>query len=209
MGHLRPRYRIQITRPYCPTEIKEIAEIIVTRPREVLSDLSAGHYYLMRIVFFCPTEIKEIAEIIVTGPAKFFLLFLRDNLSRADSNYCPAVIGFAASLVEEIKEIKEIFTPSAKHFLLFLLFLRDFIIPCDWLFHERVFLSHGKNGKNGNLYSVLRSLSVISVISVGLLLYHADSILLSHRNKGNSRNYSYRSRRSNSCYICVNYGCVE
>ena len=62
---------------YCPAEIKEIAEIIVTDPREVLSAisaLSAGHYYLMRIVFYCPT-----------------------------------VIGFAASLVEEIKEIKEIY----------------------------------------------------------------------------------------------------
>ena len=38
------------------------------------------------------------------------------------------------------------------------------------LFHERVFLSHGKNG---NLYSALRSLSAISAISAGLLLYHA------------------------------------
>ena len=36
---------------YCPAEIKEIAEIIVTDPREVLSALSAGHYYLMRLVF--------------------------------------------------------------------------------------------------------------------------------------------------------------
>ena len=27
---------------YCPTEMKEIAEIIVTRPREVLSALSVG-----------------------------------------------------------------------------------------------------------------------------------------------------------------------
>ena len=35
------------------------------------------------------------------------------------------------------------------------------------LCHERVFLSHRKNGKNGNLCSALRSLSVISVISVG------------------------------------------
>ena len=40
--------------------------------------------------------------------------------------YCPAVIGFAASLVEEIKEIKEIFIPLGEAFLLFLLFLRDF-----------------------------------------------------------------------------------
>ena len=39
--------------------------------------------------------------------------------------YCPAVIGFAASLVEEIKEIKEIFVPTREAFLLFLPFLRD------------------------------------------------------------------------------------
>jgi len=58
---------------YCPAEIKEIAEIIVTDPREVLSAISVGHYYLMQIVFYCPdfycpAEIKEIAEIIVTDP---------------------------------------------------------------------------------------------------------------------------------------------
>ena len=41
--------------------------------------------------------------------------------------FCPAVIGFAASLVEEIKEI---FIPSAKLFLHFLLFLWDIIISC-------------------------------------------------------------------------------
>ena len=39
--------------------------------------------------------------------------------------FCPAVIGFAASLVEEIKEIKEIFVPTREAFLLFLQFLRD------------------------------------------------------------------------------------
>ena len=39
--------------------------------------------------------------------------------------YCPTVIGFAASLVEEIKEIKEIFVPTREAFLLFLLFLRE------------------------------------------------------------------------------------
>ncbi|MBQ9569671.1 MAG: hypothetical protein IJR24_06265, partial [Alloprevotella sp.] len=31
---------------YCPAEIKEIAEIIVTDPREVLSALSAGQFIL-------------------------------------------------------------------------------------------------------------------------------------------------------------------
>ena len=59
---------------YCPAEIKEIKEILLPARCEALSALSAlsaGHYYLMRIVF-----------------------------------YCPAVIGFAASLVEEIKEIQ-------------------------------------------------------------------------------------------------------
>ena len=47
---------------YCPTEIKEIAEIILPARCEalsVISALSAGHYYLMRKVF-CPAEIKEI-----------------------------------------------------------------------------------------------------------------------------------------------------
>ena len=40
--------------------------------------------------------------------------------------FCPAVIGFAASLVEEIKEIKEIFVPTREAFLLFLPFLWDY-----------------------------------------------------------------------------------
>ena len=55
--------------------MKEIKEIFIPlcEALSAISALSAGHYYLMRIVF-----------------------------------YCPAVIGFAASLVEEIKEIKEI-----------------------------------------------------------------------------------------------------
>ena len=74
---------------YCPAvigfaaslveEIKEIAEIIVTRPREAISAISAlsvGHYYLMRIVFYCPAEIKEIKEIFIPLSAKPFLLFL-------------------------------------------------------------------------------------------------------------------------------------
>ena len=57
--------------------MKEIKEIFVpTREAFLLFAISAGHYYLMRIVFYCPT-----------------------------------VIGFAASLVEEIKEIKEILLP--------------------------------------------------------------------------------------------------
>ena len=70
---------------YCPTvigfaaslveEIKEIKEIFIPlgAALSAISALSAGHYYLMRIVFYCPdfycpAEIKEIAEIIVTDP---------------------------------------------------------------------------------------------------------------------------------------------
>ena len=46
--------------------------------------------------------------------------------------------------------------PMRSHFCYFWHFCGTFIIPCDWLFHERVFLSHGKNGKNRNLCSALR-----------------------------------------------------
>ena len=38
-------------------------------------------------------------------------IFGRDIGHKSPRPYCPAVIGFAASLVEEIKEIKEIFIP--------------------------------------------------------------------------------------------------
>ena len=65
---------------------------------------------------FCPTEIKEIKEILL--PARCEPLSAISFISagrlllHADSFYCPAVIGFAASLVEEMKEIKEILLPS-------------------------------------------------------------------------------------------------
>ena len=75
---------------YCPAEIKEIKEILLPARCEAisaLSALSAGHYYLMRIVFYCPDF------------------------------YCPAVIGFAASLVEEIKEIAEIIVTDPREVL--------------------------------------------------------------------------------------------
>ena len=63
---------------YCPAEIKEIAEIIVTGPAK---------FFLLLLQFLrdlkhaarewnCPAEIKEIAEIIVTDPREAFLLFL-------------------------------------------------------------------------------------------------------------------------------------
>ena len=57
---------------YCPTEIKEIKEILLPPPSEALSAisaLSAGHYYLMRIVFYCPAEMKEMKEIQVSDVA--------------------------------------------------------------------------------------------------------------------------------------------
>ena len=122
--------------------------------------------------------------------------------------FCPA----------EIKEIIEIFTPSAKHFLLFLPFLRDIIISCGKfllsrshrLFHERVFLSHGKNG---NLCSALREiLSALSDISstseaakpMTVEHYYLMRIvfLLSRRNEGNKGNSLTRPMRSPFCHFC-------
>ena len=41
-----------------PKEIKEIF-IPLGAALSAISAISAGHYYLMRIVFYCPTEIKE------------------------------------------------------------------------------------------------------------------------------------------------------
>ena len=108
----------------------------------------------MRIVFYCPTEIKEIKEILL--PAR-----------------CEALSAISAISVGHYYPMRI------------------------------VFISRRNKGNQGNLYSALReALSVISVISVGLLLYHADSILLSHGNKGNSRNYSYLPPRSSFCPFC-------
>ena len=52
------------------------------------------------------------------------------------------------------------------------------------------------------LPSLCAALSVISDISVGLLVSHAESFLLSHGKNGNSRNYSYRPLRSSFCSFC-------
>ena len=75
------------------------------------------------------------------------------------------VIGFAASLVEEIKEIKEIIIPLGK------------------------------------------ALSAISAISAGhyylmRIVFLLSRFLLSRRNKGNSRNYSYSPLRCSFCSFC-------
>ena len=54
----------------------------------VISVLSVGHYYLMRIVFYCPTEIKEIKEIFLLprrSPFCHFCYFCGTLLSHADS----------------------------------------------------------------------------------------------------------------------------
>ena len=157
-------------------------------------------YYFVRIVFFCPTEIKEITEIKVTLTRRstfcYFCHFCGTIIISCGKNfYCPTVIGFAASLVEEIKEIKEIFLlPRRSHFCYFCYF-------CGTLLsYAESFLSHGKNGKNGNLYSALReALSAISAISAGLKTCQlVGFVLLSQRNKGNL----HPPRRSHFCYFC-------
>ena len=152
---------------YCPAEIKEIAEIIVTDPREVLSAISAisaGRLVSHADSVYCPAvigfaaslveEIKEIMEIFIPlGEALSALSAISAGqlLSHADSIYCPTVIGFAASLVEEMKEIKEILLPSLGE-----------------------------------------ALSAISAISAGLKTCQlVGFVLLSRRNKGNKGNSSF------------------
>ena len=73
---------------FCPTvigfaaslveEIKEIKEILLPAQGAALSVISAisvGHYYLMRIVFYCPTQIKEIKEIFLLPRRSRFCYF--------------------------------------------------------------------------------------------------------------------------------------
>ena len=64
---------------FCPTEIKEITEILFPSLCEglsVLSALSAGLLLSHADSFYCPTEIKEIKEILLPHSAKAFLSFL-------------------------------------------------------------------------------------------------------------------------------------
>ena len=94
---------------------KERKSLLLTaRSLSVISVISVGHYYLMRIVFYCPAEIKEMKEIKeVLLPSLGAALSAISALSAGHYYlmrivfYCPAVIGFAASLVEEIAEIAE------------------------------------------------------------------------------------------------------
>ena len=119
--------------------------------------------------------------------------------------FCPAVIGFAASLVEEMKEMKEIFIPlgeaisalSAISVGLLASHADSFYCPTEI-----------KEIKEILLPARCEAISAISAISVGLLLSHAESVLLSRfllsrRNKGNSRNYSYSPPRSSFCSFSV------
>ena len=69
-------------------------------------------YYPTRIVVLLSRRNKGNKGNSLTRPMRSpfcsFCTFCGTLLSHADSFYCPAVIGFAASLVEEMKEIKEI-----------------------------------------------------------------------------------------------------
>ena len=104
---------------FCPTEIKEITEILFPHSAQLFLlflPFLWDFYYTMRLAFprksiFVPRkERKEQKSLLRTARSTFcsFCSFCGTLLSHADSFYCPAVIGFAASLVEEIKEIKEI-----------------------------------------------------------------------------------------------------
>ena len=95
----------------------------------------------------------------------YFCYFCGTLLSHAESFYCPAVIGFAASLVEEIKEIKEIFVPTREAFLLFLLFLRD-LKHASWL-DLFYYPKEMKEIKEILLPSLCEALSAISALSAG------------------------------------------
>ena len=104
-----------------------------------------------------------------------------------------------------MKEIKEIMLPSlCEAFLLFLLFLRDlkhagwldsFYYPKEIKEIKEIFIPLGE------------ALSAISALSAGHyylmhIVFLLSRFLLSRRNKGNSRNYSYRPPRSSFCSFC-------
>ena len=110
--------------------MKEIKEILLPARCEAISAisaLSAGHYYLMRIVFYCPNFYcpAEIKEIFVPTREAFllFLQFLRDlkHASGLDLFYYP----------KEMKEIKEILLPArrAKPFCYFCYFCGKQTLP--------------------------------------------------------------------------------
>ena len=98
--------------------MKEIKEILLPSLCEAfLSFLSFlwDFYYTMRLAFprksIFVTRKERKSLLPLRSYFCYFCHFCGTLVSHADSFYCPAVIGFAASLVEEIKEIKEIFIP--------------------------------------------------------------------------------------------------
>ena len=99
------------------------------------------------------------------SPFCYFCYFCGTLLSHADSIFIvPQSSAFPRKSIFVPQRERKSLLRTAEPFCHFCHFCGTFIIPCGWLFHERVFLSHEKNG---NLCSALRSLSVISVISVG------------------------------------------
>ena len=103
--------------------------------------------------FFCPTEIKEIllparceaiSAISAISVGHYYLMRI--------VFYCPAVIGFAASLVEEIKEIKEIFISLGEALSAISAITAGQLLP-----HAESFFSHGNKGNQGNLHPPRRS----------------------------------------------------
>ena len=102
---------------YCPTEIKEIFIPLgaALSALSAISAISAGHYYLMRIVFISRRYKGNIGNLVTLTLRSHFCYFCHfcGTISISCGKFfCPTVIGFAASLVEEIKEIEEILLPS-------------------------------------------------------------------------------------------------
>ena len=143
----------------------------------------------MRIVFYCPdfycpAEIKEIKEILL--PARCAALSAISALSAGHyylmrKVFCPAVIGFAASLVEEIKEIllplgealSAISALSAGHYYLMrIVFISHSHRLC------RFARRRNKGNKGNHVTLTLRSSVCYFCHFCGTLLSHAHSILL-------------------------------
>ena len=201
---------------YCPTEIKEIKEILLPSPCEaisaisVLSVLSVGHYYLMRIVFYCPTVIGFAASLVeekrnqgnlvtltLRSPFCHFCSFCGTLLSHAES-FCPT----------EITEIKEILLPSpcAALSAISVLSVGQFISCGKFL------LSHGNKRNQGNLHPPRRSSFCSFCSFCGTIIISCGKFLLSHghrlcrfarrRNKENQGNLVTLTLRSSFCYFC-------
>ena len=121
----------------------------------------------MRIVFYCPTEIKEIKEIFVPlceALSAISAISVGHYYLMRIVFYCPAVIGFAASLVEEIKEIKEILLPArcAALSAISAISAGRLLPHADSVLLSRFLLSRRNEGNKGNLCSDARGLSAIS-----------------------------------------------